>query len=591
MKKAAIAIAMLLTTSLGSVAHPIDLGFVNKQGGTSTDMKANGKTAAEAAIRLPKEMLTRYANPTGAALQNTFRSVRVELPALKNLVDSIVVWVRTAPDGESLATAVATRFKDDGKATLLEGWNELSLAQPVNIEADKDYYIGYTYYQRTKTCATQYYYRGTTGYSFINIGEGWQPWTEGALCIEAGIDGEAMPLYDFDLQGAKGLIEGDGTVAVQTRLANLGQQSATQLTFRVEAGSYVQTVDVDAQTLPNTLDTLRFELPNAAGSIQVGTEATVTLTAIDGQVDAWTADNAAQVVFNYPRTLLIEEFTTEQCPNCPALSALFHEFLHGGSELGKQSVMVCHHAGYHTDEFTTQDDLAYEWFYNNDGATYAPAAMFNRRPVKETSYGETPCIHPQSIEEINGLAEYCLADPSTLILTATVEDHTADGFVSLTVKGRQLDGFNITNPRIFVYLTEDNVLSTNGQAGSGTDTYYHQHVVRGQNATWGDPLKWDNGAFTYNTSFDLEDAWKIGDMTLIASVGNYDETNPANCVIENTVAVRLKDVVNSINAKDVTEKPVSYTYYNLAGAQLDRPAHGVTIVKGSDGSTRKVIKR
>ena len=236
MKKAAIAIAMLLTTSLGSVAHPIDLGFVNKQGGTTTDAKADGKTAAEAAIRLPKEMLTRYANPTGAALQNAFRSVRVDLPALKNLVDSVVVWVRTAPDGENLATATATRFKDDGKPTLVQGWNELDFAQPVNIEADKDYYIGYTYYQRTKTCATRYYYRGTTGYSFINVGEGWQPWTEGALCIEAGIDGDAMPLYDCDLQGAKGLIEGDGTAAIQARLANLGQYAASQLTFRVEAG-------------------------------------------------------------------------------------------------------------------------------------------------------------------------------------------------------------------------------------------------------------------------------------------------------------------------------------------------------------------
>ena len=170
MKKAAIAIAMLLTSSLGSMAHPIDLGFVNKQGGTPTSAQAQGKTAAEAAIRLPKEMLARYANPTGAALQNTFQSVRVELPALKNLVDSVVVWVRTAPEGDNLASATATRFKDDGKPTLAQGWNELTFAQPVNIEDGKDYYIGYTYYQRTKTCATQYYYRGTTGYSFINIG-------------------------------------------------------------------------------------------------------------------------------------------------------------------------------------------------------------------------------------------------------------------------------------------------------------------------------------------------------------------------------------------------------------------------------------
>ena len=591
MKKAAIATALLLTSSLGSMAHPIDLGFVNKQGGASTDASVQGKTSAEAAIRLPKEMLTRYATAADASERNAFRTVRIELPAPKRLLDSVVVWVRTSPDGPNLSTATTTRFKDDNKPTLAQGWNELTLAQPVTIEADQDYYIGYTYYQRTKTCATQYYYRGTTGYSYINIGEGWQPWSKGALCIETGIDGTAMPRYDFALQDAKGRIETDGSTTIDAQLANLGQETASRLTFLVEAGSFAKTIEVDAQTLPNTLDTLRFTIPDEAHNIAVGTEATVTLTAINGQADGWPDDNRADVVFNYPRILFIEEFTTEFCPNCPALSARFHEFLHGGSALGKQSVMVCHHSGYHTDDFTSTDDLAYEWFYNNDGGTYAPAAMFNRVPLRETSVGETPCTLPGSLEEIEALAEYCLSEPSKLILSASMEDHVADGFVTFSVNGQKLDGFKVANPRIFIYFTEDNVLSTNGQAGSGSDTYYHQHIVRGQNATWGDRLSWQDDHFTYNTSFDLEDTWKVEDMTLIAAVGNYDETNPANCEIENSVAIRLKDVVNGIKAKNVAEKSVSYTYYNLAGARLDRPTHGVTIVKGSDGSTRKVIKR
>lgn len=584
MNKAALTFALLLTTSLGSVAHTIDLGYVNKQGGATTGQQAQGKTAPSAAILLTKASLTRYAG-------NEFRSVRVELPKLKNLVDSVVVWVRSSADGENLATGKTTRFKDDEFPTLQEGWNEVTLTRPVAIEAGKDYYVGYTYYQRTKICATNYYYRGTTGYSYLKLGDEWKAWEEGALCIEAGIDGAAMPQHDFQLQGAKGIVETDGKMAINARLFNIGQATATQLTFRVDAEGFSQTVNVDANTLPNTLDTLRIALSNVPETMGPGTEANITLTAINGNADAYPEDNSGSCVFNYPRLLLIEEFTTEQCPNCPAMAERLSKFIHGGSELGNQSVMVCHHSAYHTDEFTTQADLDYEWFYNNGGSTYAPAVMFNRRPYLESEGGETPVVFPTTDEQVMGFATDCLSDPSTLILSADVDVDLTDSIVTLNVKGRKLDGFNLANPQIFAFLTEDNVLSTKGQAGSGTDTYYHQHIVRGQNRTWGESLNWDGDAFTYSTSFDLQAGWKVDDMMVIASVGNYDETNPGNCAIENSTAVKLKDVTNGIGNTRRSNGPVSYTYYNVNGARLAHPGHGVTIAKGSDGSLKKIVRK
>lgn len=584
MNKAALTFALLLTTSLGSVAHTIDLGYVNKQGGASTGQQVQGKTASSAAILLPKASLMRY---TG----NEFRSVRVDLPKLKNLVDSVVVWVRSSADGENLATGKMTRFKDDEFPTLQEGWNEVTLTQSAAIEAGKDYYIGYTYYQRTKVCATNYYYRGTTGYSYLKLGDEWKAWDEGALCIEAGIDGAAMPQYDFQLQGVKGIVESDGQMTINANLFNIGQATATQLTFRIEAKGFSQTVNVDANTLPNTFDTLRVPLTNVPEAFGPGTEASISLTAINGNADTFPEDNSGSCVFNSPRLLLIEEFTTEQCPNCPAMGERLNKFLHGGSELGNQSVMVCHHAGYNTDGFTTQADLDYEWFYNNGGDTYAPAVMFNRRPYNVTDSGETPVVFPTTEEQVMGYASDCLSDPSTLILSADVDVNLADSFVTINVKGRKLDGFNIANPQIFVFLTEDNVLSTKGQAGSGTDTYYHQHIVRGQNRTWGEDLNWDGDAFTYNTSFDLQAGWKVGDMAVVASVGNYDETNPGNCEIENSAAVRLKDVTNAIDNTRRTNGSVSYTYYNVNGAQIAQPGHGVTIAKGSDGSLKKIVRK
>ena len=592
MKRAAFAIILLLCISLESMAHTIDLGFVNKQGGTTTGEKPHGKTAASAAIRLPKEMLVRYASAdAGGKGGNEFRSVRVNLPKLKNLVDSVVVWVRTSLDGENLATGTASRFKDDGLPTLEQGWNTVNLTSPVTIEKGKEDYVGYTYYQRTKVCATNYYYRGTSGYSYLQINGDWKEWQEGALCIEAGIDGASMPQKDFLLQGAKGIVEADGGMMIQTRLFNMGQAMTHQLMFSIANEKSTLTVNADALIPPNTLDTLSIPLLTAPKEWGVGTNVTVTLTAIDGEKDAFADDNTAQCVFNYSRMLLIEEFTTERCPNCPKMAELLNNFIHGGSELGKQSVMVCHHAGYYTDEFTTQDALDYQWFYNAGGGTYAPAVMFNRRPYNETEEGLTPVVFPTSEEQVMGYAEDCLAEPSTLILSTTADVNLADSFVTVNVKGRKLEGFGCTNPKIFVYLTEDNVLSTNGQAGSGTETYYHQHIVRGQNQTWGENIVWEGDDFTYATSFDFSAGWKVNDMKIIVSVGNYDANNPGNCVIENSTAVKLANVIDAVDAVCRTSNPVAYTYYSLSGAQLARPAHGVTIVKGSDGSLRKIVRK
>ena len=115
--------------------------------------------------------------------------------------------------------------------------------------------------------------------------------------------------------------------------------------------------------------------------------------------------------------------------------------------------------------------------------------------------------------------------------------------------------------------------------------------MRGQNQTWGENIVWEGDDFTYATSFDFSAGWKVNDMKIIVSVGNYDANNPGNCVIENSTAVKLANVIDAVDAVSRTSKPVAYTYYSMSGAQLARPSHGITIVKGSDGSLRKIVRK
>lgn len=79
-----------------------------------------------------------------------------------------------------------------------------------------------------------------------------------------------------------------------------------------------------------------------------------------------------------PRRVLIEEFTTEHCPNCPrAINTLEQCFEHG---YGDSMAVMAHHVGYHEDWLTVEADNELLWFYDPTGAsgTYAPAVMLDR---------------------------------------------------------------------------------------------------------------------------------------------------------------------------------------------------------------------
>lgn len=568
---------------LGSMASTIDLGYVNKRLGSSTNLKVSSKDNSSAAIRLTQESLARYAG-------NEVRSVRIGLPSLSLYVDSIVVWVRSSLDGENMATGKITRFNGDGYPGYELGWNRVELSTPCKVPASGDLYVGYTYYQRTTVCATTANSKGEEGYSYVRMGKNgeWQEFSgEGALCIEAGVDGASMPQYDVWLQSAKGIVSADGSVNVDARLFNRGQAEATSLTFEMTVGGQNREFVVPAAVAPNALDTVRFVLDGLSGEIAPGNDIDIELARINGNADEFGDDNVASCLFNYQSYLLVEEFTTENCPNCPAMAEKLHNYMDGGYEYSKQVLMVCHHAGYGTDDFTTTSDIEYTWFYNNGGSTYAPAVMFNRKQYQETSYGTTPVVFPYSIDEIGAYAGDCLDRESSLILSSEAVLDASGSAVTLTVKGKKMDGFNVDNPRIFVFLTEDNVLA-NGQAGSGTSTYYHNHVVRAQNATWGDAIEWAGDEFTYTCSFDLNTSWKTGDMKLIASVGNYDSTNPGNCAIENSTVATFGNVNGIVLARPATDKVV-YSYYSVNGMRLSKPLeNGVTIVKGSDGTLKKI---
>lgn len=277
------------------------------------------------------------------------------------------------------------------------------------------------------------------------------------------------------------------------------------------------------------------------------------------------------------KKVLVEEFTTENCGNCPGAAQDLARALHDNPDIDAQVAVICHHSGYYTDKFTTKADIAYEWFYG--GNTYAPAFMYDRWGM-----GSTPVGHAGNYL---GYIKTRLKEkaPVSVELTATMPD--GGNKIEVKVRGVASSRFGKTFPRLTLTLTEDNI-PTNSQASGGSN-YMQQHVTRAVNAIWGDVVEWDGNHYSYSYTFDLNAGWKTENLKVVAFMSDYDNTNPVNNLVYNCNAVSLTD---PSGVTDVTGKITDNTEvarYTIDGQRINAPRHGINIVKMADGSTRKVL--
>lgn len=103
---------------------------------------------------------------------------------------------------------------------------------------------------------------------------------------------------------------------VEVRLYNRGQQPASLLTVECQGAGIDYTAQLSTNIQPDQMDTLTFVLPEV-DFLCPGDSVKICVTKINDQENVNMANNTANSVFNYLRILLLEEFTTERCPNCP----------------------------------------------------------------------------------------------------------------------------------------------------------------------------------------------------------------------------------------------------------------------------------
>jgi hypothetical protein len=286
----------------------------------------------------------------------------------------------------------------------------------------------------------------------------------------------------------------------------------------------------------------------------------------------------------FERKVFLEEFTTENCNNCPAASVKLHNILEL-PEYENRLIAVCHHVGFETDWLTLPEEKDYLWLYNSD-EKYAPGLMIDRMPTfTETSpvFGMTLLSEEQISEEID--KRLTVLSPVSVKVSAEVSD---DGEVSVTVEGEKTAAEPQKDAKVTLYLVENDV-PAHRQSGA-LDGFIHQHVTRAMNSTWGESISWKENKFNYRYTFRLEDTWNHSNMEVVAIVNRDVPSNVLKCEVLNADSYPLEQKPSGISGT-AAEAVTPTAFYDLTGRRLNAcPESGLYIAVYSDGSARKLYR-
>lgn len=202
-----------------------------------------------------------------------------------------------------------------------------------------------------------------------------------------------------------------------------------------------------------------------------------------------------------PKTLLIQEFTGIQCPNCPSGADAIHTIQE--SYPGQVIAVGLHakSAGTFTQNIGSFDlrceeaDVIYKYFNPTSGL---PCAVFNGTEMS-SSY---PMWYTLAIK--------ALAEPAVMTIDADTNfdtdtrTATVDYTINLTA---DVEG----ELRVMVWLMENNIVGRQYNDKTLMIDYVHNHVLRASfNGEWGESIgkKFDNGQkITGTATMVLNEKW------------------------------------------------------------------------------------
>ena len=597
----ALAFAALFGAANAQVSG-MEIGYCDgqmKSSGSDQFSTMDDDTDVSAAIFLPAETLEMY---KGCSIEQ----VHAALASTLN-VESLTVWIRSALDGENIAQGTITKSTTPKMA---KGWNTVSLDAPYKIpENPSAVYVGLTFHQKSVSVGLSVVEPSVKepvdGGLHVQLGTNaeWKDRSdEGTLAIEALVFGDQLPKFNLALKRLEvqpTFVKDKGTLSGVATVRNLASHTISAFDLECRIGDSENRYTVHFDTPLAYKDEVPFEftitpdLADMTGNPMTITAEVKNLAEGDEQ---YPADNSLSTQFevvksDFTRNILIEEFTTEKCVNCPRAANILHTVLEMDAYKDRL-VALCHHTGYYTDSYTLREDVAYEWFFGGYG-TYAPGMMVDRLHTDYTAITNegSPVFCPSLASDLTKMLDKRIKDVAfvSLKIETTLEDQVA----KVKVTGsRSKENFTDYAPRIVVALTEDNIRTTSQAGASGE--YFHQHVNRVYNSTWGDVIEWNGDDYTYECELKVSlTKYAKENLGVTAYIWNYDPTDYQKCEVANAAAIFFPDFDDQTTGINgiVADENAPTEYFTLQGVKIAKPESGTMCIAVKAGKATKLIAK
>lgn len=502
---------------------------------------------------------------------------------------NVTVWVRKSLDGPNVASTVVERPA--------QGWNQITFAAPYRIEAGVDgLYVGYSYENSGSSHPVSFIGNGSEYTSYFRLNGGlWENMSErGALSIEAVVTGSNLPQYDLSLVAANiypSIADAENYYVVAGSVSNLALKDVAGFSLVISKNGEV----AGECHVPVTVErgaTVSFSHGFSAAFTLEG-EVSVAISAVDGGVDADMSNNTAMAKVSFPRNVVVEEFTTEKCPNCPEPGKWFNNVLESNPIYRDRVVPICHHSAFGTDWLTRECDTELLWLFNMDGKSFAPAAMFDRHSAFRKGLAQDkvePIVALRSQSDFEDCIKAELNEVTHALLGISVEDERVldegseiDVRVNVLVDGE----FDLKDPILVFYVLENDIKALNQEGANGS--YYHHHVIRDDNGSYGEPLVLDGNRFEKKFTVTVSPYWNRDNLYFAAFVANRDLSDVDNNAIENGAVLYLSDVSASVGAIGSDTHRSEVARYDIHGIKHEKEFNGLNIILYSDGTVKKIF--
>ena len=555
---------------VSAMAEDVSLGYCD---GNNVTGNLSGVEAV--AIRFPSGEFPMY---------HGTKIIGVRIGLASNYDKGVRVFLRDRLDGSDIYS-----YKT---SALYKGWCDVMFDDPLDYPAS-DLILGYEVETGVRPgISAMNGYTSPDGCLALTSGK-WSDYTaQGAapLCLQLLVAGDSYDKNDAALLTAADLITGNGApIEITGNIRNNTNSILREVELSLDADGEVRkgTATV-ADILPGEIGAFTFPVEGIAGSGKY--EWTLRIESVAGNPDEYAFNDSQSVNIQLVdelvrRKVLLEEFTGQDCPNCPGGKSRIEEALKNLDNV----VMVAHHTGFGSDAYTASGSTMLHFFYNKGGSTYAPAMMLDRQlysgnPGPVCNVGEPDEIRSRILERQKRPAE----------VAVTLKRNYNPETRALTVQAamKRVDGMGIgANPMINILLVENGII---GFQRPNYNDFQHDEVNRlFVTEPLGDAVELSVTDSTYAT-YDVvvNEAWNVDNMEIVAFVSNYDPDNCNNCKVYNAESCALvgSDVITGAGIEDVAEGESKISaIYSITGVRLDSMQPGVNIIRYNDGTTRKVV--